>query len=250
MTPMQVAEHAEPLHLGQGRIAVLFLHGFNSSPHTLREWAQLMADAGYRVALPRLPGHGTSWRELEATRWQDWYACAERELLALLEESDQVFVVGHSMGGTLALRLAAHYRDRLAGLVLVNPALLLYPFQRIVPPASRVMASLPSRAHDIACPGVPRHGYDRTPLAPAVSMFRMFSDVRASLDLVYCPTLIFRSATDHVVPGRSTDYLLAHLSSTDITVQELPRSYHVATLDYDQELIFGRTLDFIAAHSH
>lgn len=247
---MQVAEHAQPLHLGKGRIAVLFLHGFNSSPHTLREWAQLTADAGYRVSLPRLPGHGTHWRELNATRWRDWYHCAEREFFALVDSSDQVFVAGHSMGATLALRLAAQHSRQVAGLSLVNPALLLYGFQRLVPAASLVLPTVPSRAHDISRPGSQRHGYDHTPLAPVVSMFQMFADVRASLDLVYCPTLIFRSAADHVVPGRSTDYLRAHLSSDEIVVRDLPRSYHVATLDYDRDLIFSETLEFIAAHSH
>ncbi|MGC3954002.1 MAG: alpha/beta fold hydrolase [Propionicimonas sp.] len=246
---MQVAEHAQPLRIGQGRIAVLFLHGFNSSPHALREWAQLTADAGYRVALPRLPGHGTHWRELNASRWQDWYHCAEREFLALADSCDQVFVAGHSMGGTLALRLAAHYRDQVSGLALVNPALLLYGVQRLVPLASLVVPTVPSPSHDISRPGGLRHGYDHTPLAAAVSMFRMFAEVRASLDLVYCPTLVFRSAADHVVPGRSIDYLQAHLSSDEIVVRDLPRSYHVATLDYDRDLIFTETLGFIAAHS-
>ncbi|MCW5952466.1 MAG: alpha/beta fold hydrolase [Propionibacteriaceae bacterium] len=249
MATMQVAQHARPLHLGQGRIAVLFLHGFNSSPHALREWAQLTADAGYRVALPRLPGHGTHWRELNATRWRDWYHCAEREFLALADTCDQVFIAGHSMGATLALRLASQHPARVAGLTLVNPALLLYGSQRLVLLASGVVPTVPSRAHDISRPGSQRHGYDHTPLAPAVSMFRMFADVRASLDLIHCPTLIFRSTADHVVPGRSTDYLQTHLSSDEIVVRDLPRSYHVATLDYDRDLIFAETLAFIAAHS-
>jgi carboxylesterase len=250
MTTMQVAQHAQPLHIGQGRIGVLFLHGFNSSPHSMREWAKLTADAGYRVAVPRLPGHGTHWRELNATRWRDWYCCAEREFRGLAANCDQVFVAGHSMGGALALRLAALHPDQVAGLALVNPALLPYGFQRIVPIASLVMASVPSRAHDVARIGIERHGYDQTPLAPAVSMFQMFADVRASLDLVRCPTLIFRSAIDHVVPGRSTDYVQSHLSSEEIVVRDLPHSYHVATLDHDRDLIFAETLAFITAHSH
>ncbi len=250
MAPMQVAAHAQPLHLGRGRIAVLFLHGFNSSPHALREWAQFTADAGYRVALPRLPGHGTHWRELNATRWRDWYHLAEREFLTLADSCDQVFVAGHSMGAALALRLASQHPQQVAGLSLVNPALLLYGFQRLVPMASLVVPTVPSRAHDISRPGSARHGYDHTPLAPAVSMFHLLADVRASLDLVHCPTLIFRSASDHVVPGRSTDYLQTHLSSDEILVRDLPRSYHVATLDYDREQIFSETLAFVAAHSH
>ena len=183
MTTMQVAQHAQPLHIGQGRIGVLFLHGFNSSPHSMREWAKLTADAGYRVAVPRLPGHGTHWRELNATRWRDWYCCAEREFRSLAANCDQVFVAGHSMGGALALRLAALHPDQVAGLALVNPALLPYGFQRIVPIASLVMASVPSRAHDVARIGIERHGYDQTPLAPAVSMFQMFADVRASIEM-------------------------------------------------------------------
>lgn len=246
---MQVAQHARPLHIGQGRIGVLFLHGFNSSPHALREWAQLTADAGYRVALPRIPGHGTHWRELNATRWRDWYSCAEREFLTLSQACDQVFVAGHSMGGTLALRLASQYPDRVAGLTLVNPALLLKGAQRLVPAASLVVPTVPSPAHDVSRPGSTRHGYDHTPLAPAVSMFRMFAEVRASLDLIHCPTLIFRSLADHVVTGRSTDYLQTHLSSEEIVVRDLSRSYHVATLDYDRDVIFAETLRFIATHS-
>lgn len=227
---------------------MLFLHGFNSSPHALAEWAKLTADAGYQVALPRLPGHGTAWHELNATRWRDWYACAERELRSLSESCDQVFVAGHSMGGALALRLAEHRPADVAGLVLVNPGLLASRAQRLAPLASRVVSRVPSRSHDVAQPGTLRHGYDYTPLRPAVSMFKMFADVRAHLDLVTCPMLVFRSAEDHVVPGASTDYLPAHVSSDEITVRDL-RGYHVATLDYDRERVFSETLDFIAAHS-
>ncbi|MDQ7992294.1 MAG: alpha/beta fold hydrolase [Propionicimonas sp.] len=247
---MDVAAHAQPFHAGRARIAVLFLHGFNSSPHTLREWAELTADAGYRVALPRLPGHGTDWRELDATGWRDWYACAERELLTLAAACDQVFVVGHSMGGTLALRLAEHHPGSVAGLILVNPGLIASRLQRLAPLASRVVPTWPSGNHDVARPGTPRHGYERTPLRAASSILRLFADVRASLDLVTCPLLVFRSAEDHVVPGSSTDYLRSHVSSEDIAVSELARSYHVATLDYDREQVFSGSLAFIASHSH
>ena len=246
---MTVAEFAKPFRAGRGRISVLFLHGFNSSPHALREWARITADAGYRVSLPRLPGHGTTWRELQVTRWRDWYDCAERELLTLAGETDQVFVAGHSMGGSLALRLAAHHRSTIAGLVLVNPGLLAYPLHRLAPLASLVLASVPSRSHDVAQPGTLRHGYDHSPVRAAVSLFELFADVRASLDLVTCPTLAFRSVADHVIPGTSTDYLGSHLSSDDVTVRELARSYHVATLDYDRDQIFAESLEFIAAHS-
>ncbi|MEA4943303.1 MAG: alpha/beta fold hydrolase [Propionicimonas sp.] len=246
---MQVPDYAQPFHAGDGPTAVLFCHGFTASPWTMLEWAKATAAAGHRVAVPRLPGHGTSWQGLNATDWRDWYACVEREFRALVAEADQVFIAGLSMGGALALRLAAHYRDQVAGIALVNPAVLAYPKDRMAVPLSAVIRSVKGIGSDIAKPDVDERAYDRTPVRAAASMMRMWTDVRATLDLVICPTLIFRSAVDHVVPAASTQFILNHISSEEITEQVLTRSYHVATMDYDAEQIVTGTLNFIAAHS-
>ena len=74
------------------------------------------------MRLPRLPGHGTRWQELNRTTWHDWYAEDERALLELRERCETVVVMGLSMGGTLALRLAEQHGDAVDGLVLVNPS--------------------------------------------------------------------------------------------------------------------------------
>ena len=102
----RVSESAQPFYAGDARVGVLFCHGFTGSPWSLREWAGFTADAGYRVALPRLPGHGTSWQELNQTTWRDWYAAVERSFRDLRADCDVVFIAGLSMGSALALRLA------------------------------------------------------------------------------------------------------------------------------------------------
>ena len=244
-----VNEFAQPFHTEGGRVGVLFCHGFTGSPWSLREWAKVTADAGYRVSLPRLPGHGTSWQELNVTGWRDWYAAVEREFLELRAATDVVFVTGLSMGAALALRLAEKYPDEIAGLALVNPAVLGFPKMLAIPLLSTVKASAKSIGSDIADPGVDEIAYDRTPLKAAHSMMKMWVDVRACLDLVACPLLVFRSATDHVVPAASTAFVLSHVSSDDIEERILERSYHVATMDYDKERIFRESLDFFARHS-
>lgn len=246
---MQVHDFAQPFYAGTGRIAVLFCHGFTGSPWSLREWAGLTADAGYRVSLPRLPGHGTTWQELNATRWRDWYATVEREFRVLRDESDQVFVAGLSMGGGLALRLAQKYADDVAGLMLVNPAVLGYPVTRAIPFLHRVKTSAKAVGSDIAMPGVVEHAYERTPLRAANSMLKMWVDIRACLDLVDCPVLVFRSATDNVVPEASTRFVLSHISSDEISERVLANSRHVATMDYDKEQIFRESLAFLSSHS-
>lgn len=245
----RVGDHAQPFHAGTGRVGVLFCHGFTGSPWSLLEWARLTADAGYRVSLPRLPGHGTTWQELNVTGWRDWYAAVEREFLELRAHCDTVFVAGLSMGCALGLRLAEKYSDDVAGLVLVNPAVMGYPKTMAVPWLQFVRTSAKAIGSDIADPGVDEYAYERTPLRAANSMMKMWTDVRACLDLVNCPLLVFRSTTDHVVPAASTAFVLSHVSSDDISERVLERSYHVATMDHDKEQIFRESLDFFAAHS-
>lgn len=249
-TPSGVSEHAREFRAGTARVGVLFCHGFTGSPWSMLEWAKLTADAGYRVSLPRLPGHGTNWQELNVTGWQDWYACVEREFESLRADCDQVFVAGLSMGGALALRLAERYPDDVAGLVLVNPAVLGPRKMVLAPLLSKVVPSQKAVGSDLADPDADEDAYGRTPLKAAASMGRMWVDVRACLDLVGCPVLLLRSRVDHVVPASSSAFILSHISSDEVTELILERSYHVATMDYDKEAIFRESLAFFARHSH
>lgn len=246
---MQVHEFARPvLAEGAGEVGVLFLHGFTASPWTVRDWAARTSQEGYRVAVPRLPGHGTTWRELEITDGRDWYAAAERAFLDLRAECPTVFVAGLSMGGALALRLAEHYEDDVAGLILVNPALVGKPRLALVPALKHLVRSTDSIGSSISKPDVTEHSYPRTPLKAVHAMMMLWADVRARLDLVYCPILLMRSDADDVVPALSRDIVLRQVSSEEIVEIALPNSRHVATLDHDSDLIVSTTLEFIAGH--
>ncbi len=99
---MPVLPGAEPYSADGGAVGVLVCHGFTGTPQSMRPWAEHLAGAGYAVRLPRLPGHGTTWQELNATRWQDWYAEVERAHAELAGRCEKVFAVGLSMGATLA----------------------------------------------------------------------------------------------------------------------------------------------------
>lgn len=245
MGAMPILESAQPFHTTTGRIGVLFVHGFTGSPASLRPWAERVAAAGHRVYLPRLPGHGTIWQELAVTGWRDWYGAAENAYVALEKDCDQVIVCGLSMGGALALRLAEHHPS-VAGLVLVNPGLGSVDKRSVLAPLLKhVVTSVPAIGNDIAKPGVDEGSYDVTPVAAVAELNRLFADVRSMLDLVTCPLLVFRSRVDHVVPAVSTETILRHVSSRDTTEVVLQRSYHVATLDWDADLIEQGTLDFI-----
>ncbi|WP_042398817.1 alpha/beta hydrolase [Streptacidiphilus carbonis] len=243
---MPLMPGAEPYRHHGGPVGVLVCHGFTGSPYSMRPWAETAAAQGFSVSLPLLPGHGTQWRDLNITRWPDWYATIEREFDLLAEDCEQVFVFGLSMGGALALHLAARRGAAVSGLVLVNP-LVRMPGQahRALPLVRHLVPSLPGIANDVARPGVNEGGYTRTPLHAAHSMAQLARLVQGELPQVTQPVLLFRSPQDHVVSPASSAMLLARISSTDVEERLCERSFHVATLDHDAESIFEGSLDFV-----
>lgn len=239
--------YAEPYEGGSGRVGVLLSHGFTGSVLSMRPWAEHLAQAGFRVSAPRLPGHGTSWQELNRTEWTDWYAEVDRAFVALRAECDQVFLAGLSMGATLCLRLAEQHGDDVAGLALVNPVLnITDPRMRILGLLCRLQPSLGAIGNDMAKPGGDEGAYDRTPLVALHSQQQLWADVRRNLAKVDQPLLVYRSRVDHVVDPSSLPILRAGVSSTDGTYRTLERSYHVATLDYDADEIFTGSAEFFS----
>jgi carboxylesterase len=233
-----------------GKVGALMVHGFTGSPFSMRPWGEYLAENGLAVLGPRLPGHGTRWQEMNLTRWPDWYGEVERGFDTLRGRCEQVFVMGLSMGGTLALRLAEEKGDDLAGVVTVNASLLtLRKDARLLPFVAKVVPSLKAIGDDIKKPGVTERAYDRTPLRAAASLAKLWVLVQADLGSISQPMLAFRSVEDHIVEPASGAMLLAKTGSSDVREVLLHDSYHVATLDNDAPLIFAESLAFVRAHA-
>ncbi|MFH8218903.1 alpha/beta hydrolase [Streptomyces sp. NPDC018057] len=243
---MPVLPGAEPFRHEGGEVGVLLCHGFTGSPQSLRPWAEHLAGHGLTVSLPLLPGHGTRWQDMQVTGWQDWYAEVDRELRVLGERCAQVFVAGLSMGGALALRLAAKHGDAVSGVVVVNPANKVHGLSAYALPVARhLVRTTRGIASDIAKEDSVELGYDRVPLHSAHSLRAFFRLVDGELAQVTQPLLLLHSPQDHVVPPADSARILGRVSSVDVTEILLEQSYHVATLDHDADRIFEESLAFI-----
>lgn len=241
------ADHSpmsSPFTGGGASIGIAVSHGFTGSPHGVRAWAQSLADAGFAVRMPLLPGHGTSWQELARTRWQDWYSAYDAAFVELEAECDHVFTAGLSMGGALALRVAA--LRPVAGTIVVNPGLVIDdPRAPLAGILKLVMKSTPAIANDILKPEMDEGAYPRTPVAAAHELNKMFRDTRRLLPRITAPVRVFRSTVDHVVSDSSIVALRRGLTNAPLQLTALENSYHVATLDNDADEIFRGTTDFI-----
>jgi carboxylesterase len=237
---------AEPFHHDGSDVGVLLCHGFTGTPQSLRPWGEYLADRGYSVRIPLLPGHGTTWQEMNQTRWEDWYAAVDAAFRELHEASERVVVCGLSMGGALALQLAQGHGPRISGLVLVNPAVKFEdPRTLLLPVLKHVVGSLGAIGNDIKKPGVTELAYTRTPLKAAHSQLVAWQSVVRDLPEVTQPVLLLRSPQDHVVPASSSALILSRISSLDVTEILLEDSYHVATIDNDAQRIFDESAKFI-----
>lgn len=243
---MGISASSEPFSHDGGPIGVLLCHGFTGSPASVRPWADHLASAGLSVRLPLLPGHGTEWQQMQITRWPDWYACLDRELQALAGRCDHVFVMGISMGGTLAVRLALEQPQTVSGIAVVNGSVhSKSKALRALPWLRHVLPTVPGIRNDIKKPGQDELAYSRVPLQALYSLTELWADVAPRLSQIDCPMIAFGSDVDHVVEPSNSVEIVQGVSSRDVTFIPLHDSYHVATLDNDADLIFDQSLAFV-----
>ena len=233
-------------HVGGNAVGALVVHGFTGNPSSMREIAKLLADAGFDVELPRLAGHGTSVEEMMTTRWADWSGDADAAYNTLAARCKKVVVVGLSMGGALTLWAGAEHPE-VKGLVCINPATQPQPqevldmVQGMLDGGTETMDGIGS---DIADPNAHETAYSGTPLAAMRSFLAEgLAPLAPRYPSIKMPLLLFTSVQDHVVQPSDSDALAATYGGSVERVM-LERSYHVATQDYDKDIIFEGAVAF------
>jgi carboxylesterase len=247
---LQIREGAEEFSLGSGPVGALLVHGFTGSPRSMRPLGEHLAAAGYSVRGLRLPGHGTTWQDLNSKKAEDWSGAVDEEFANFAADHEEVFVVALSFGGALALDLAARHPREVSGLVLLAPFVLTKdPLRFLAPVMPRLIKSLPGVGNDICLEGQDELCYDKLPTVAAAHMLKYCKGVRAGLPKVTAPILVIHSRNDHTSPPASSQFIYDHVGSSDKDLVWLERSYHVITLDHDAADVFRRTEEFIAKRS-
>ncbi|ASN05783.1 alpha/beta hydrolase [Virgibacillus necropolis] len=237
-----VLQGAEPFYFEGNRIGILVSHGFTGSTQSMRPLGKAYAAAGYTVCGLRLKGHGTHYEEMEQTTYQDWIASIEEGYQWLKKRCDTIFVTGLSMGGTLSLYMAENHPE-VQAIVLINAAVNVPEMET----ASQIEDArfLDAIGSDIKKLGIKELAYEKTPVQSIKEILKLMEEVKGDLSRITCPTLIFVSDEDHVVPPDNANIIYNDIRSEIKEIHHLKDSYHVATLDNDQQFIIEKTLNFI-----
>ena len=245
--PENVMPGAEPIFINQGEKGFLFLHGFTGSPYEGRDFAEYFGQRGYTVWVPLLPGHGTHPRDLLQVTWQDWYLKAREQLARLQRQCKKVVVVGQSMGGALALHLAAH--NRVDALVTLAGFVFLKDWRIKLLPMARnfIRYQHKSKGPDIRSQQAKRKSasYLKYPVQSVAQLMQLIDHVRDDLMDVHVPLFLIHSRQDHVVPYENMNYIFNHVSSKMKQTLTVENSFHIISVDYDKEMIFQAIEKFV-----
>ena len=236
-------------HVAGSSVGVLVVHGFTGTPASVRGIAEAMAAAGYDVELPRLPGHGTTVEDMLTTDWSDWSGEVDRAVERLSARVPHVVAVGQSMGGTLVLRAALDHAA-VRALVCINPLTRVRDVETMAMLDDLLEDGIevaPGEGSDIADPDASDIAYAGTPIAPLKSLLLDgVAPIANRYGELTVPLRVFTSRNDHVVDPADSEYLVAAYGGP-VEHTWLERSYHVATRDYDRDLIVAGSLAFVAS---
>ena len=233
-------------------IGVLMIHGLNGSRRDLAELEMVLQKRGMITNNMLLPGHGVHVREMLPLGWQEWAEAVHIELRELKQRCDVVFLVGHSLGGALALHAAAH--EGVTGVITMCAPLHMHPLTHFAVRIGKYFTPLvPTIREDIRDPDARRRYtrdvYHWTPMRPVESLLLFLPTLRAELPQITAPALIMTSIHDHVVPARDGREIYRHIGSKEKHLVTFHRSYHVIMKDFDREEVFAKTSAFIMRHA-
>lgn len=227
--------------------AVLLLHGFTSSLDTVNGLLPHLEREGIPYRMPVLRGHCTRPEDMVGTTWRDWLEDGRAALLDLTRDGAPAIVVGLSMGGLVALNLAAEHPARVAAVATVAACLeFRSPLTRLLPVLERVKEWWPS-SPDYADPSLVAGdtNYCRFPTACFASLFQYREVVKSLLPHVKAPLLVIQSTADPVVREDAGSQILRGVGSAHREARWFHRSRHEMMRDVEREEVFEALMGFV-----
>ncbi|WP_428265267.1 alpha/beta hydrolase [Haliangium sp.] len=245
---------------GQPPVAVLVVHGFTGTPFEVRHLGEGLSAHGHPCVGPLLRGHGTSPADLDATRWEDWVAGVTAAFDELRGQHERVAVVGQSLGGLLALYLAAERGEEMVAVGSLAAPLWLTPLARATVWATRpdrwlrgrlgrTLGALPKlRGSDVRDLDSKRQNpcYQSVPIAALHELVAFMEVVAGRLSAVRVPTLVMHGTQDHTAPYACSEHIAATVGAPWVVHRALAESYHLIAVDVERDLVVEEVAGFLA----
>jgi carboxylesterase len=238
---------AEPFLFPGGSTGCLLIHGFTGAPKEMRWMGEHLAKEGFSVLGVRLAGHATRPEDMARTRWQDWMASVEDGWHFLGGVSQQIFVMGLSLGGILALLFSSQHP--VAGVVAMSTPYNLPddPRLRFIKLFSLLQPRMAKGTPDWHNPEAAKDhiDYPYTPTREIAELPPLLLEMQAALPKIHVPALLMHSRQDQGVPPENMEKIYAALGTMDKQMIWLEKSGHVIVREPERLRVFCAAVDFI-----
>ncbi len=235
--------------ISRSNVRCLLVHGFNGEPVDMWELEQHLHGLGYSAKTLLLPGHGTSARDFAEHGWDDWFNHVRDEAQRAIDRGERVVLIGHSMGASVGLAVAAA-EPNVAGVAALCPPLRLSTnVLHLLRAVKRFVPYVPAGPEDVrdrhgARQRYVRNAYTWTATSTVVSLLAALPNLHEALPQVACPTLVVCARRDHVVPLRDGLETFERIGTEEKALLVLEHSYHAVTKDVERQLVFERVARF------
>lgn len=250
-----MAGDSSPFSIDGDDRGVLCLHGFTGTPYEMRYLGRVLGQRGMTVRCPLLPGHGTDPRDLARTHRDDWRKAVDSALDELRSCTRAVAVVGESMGGLLALDVAARRKTEISAVATLAAPLwftgLAAKVAKLVEAdhwlVSRLSALPKLGGSDVRDQGAKANNpsYDRIPLPGFRQLLALMGEVDRALSSISHPSLVIHARDDHTAPFACASHIMRNLASTQVDSLMLAESFHLIAIDVERALVAKTVGDFV-----
>lgn len=258
--------HREWLPVGEAAGTVVIAHGVNEHGGRYEYVASRLGAAGWMVAAADHRGHGRSGGRRAAIERFDHYVSDLDTYVAwvLVDAPRPLFLLGHSLGGLIAAVYALRHADRLAGLILTSPAVVLpstaSPAQvRIGRLLSRYAANLPVvplRREAVSRDPEVVQAYLHDPLVhtgnlrarTATEILDATVEVQSRAGEIALPVLAMQGTVDLLVDPGAARWVSEHVGSADTTLKIYDGLYHEVLNEPERDQVIDDVIAWLGAH--
>lgn len=235
-----------PLSLAGGGTGCLLIHGFTSCPLDVRPLTKHLHQHGYTVQEVLLPGHGTSYEDMAGYGAGDWLAAVEDQLAELQGRCPRVWLVGFSMGGTLAALAAA--RNPVQGLISLAAPIWPRPWRARYAGILQYFQKYAElgKAQELRFPS---WRYQRVAVKNVADLNTLIRRAKAAYAGIEVPTLVVQGSADGTIEVRSAMYIYDKLSASDKELYIVEGGGHMLLLESASPQICSRVEQFISSRT-